>query len=103
MLGELTHDLCFGVASLLAGRFAEEHAALKRGAHAEDPLRRLSAREREVLKLVAEGASSKQIASRLGIVPASVDTYRSRLMFKLDVKGVAGLVRFAIRHSVVEP
>jgi hypothetical protein len=47
LLGELTDDLCFGVASLLAGRFAEEHAALKRGAHAEDPLRRLSARERK--------------------------------------------------------
>lgn len=61
----------------------------------------LSAREREVLELVAEGLSSKEIAARLGIAPGSVSTYRGRLMHKLNVNGMTGLVRFAIRHGLV--
>ncbi|TMH68124.1 MAG: PAS domain S-box protein [Betaproteobacteria bacterium] len=65
-----------------------------------DLLERLSRREREVLKLVIDGRTSKDIAARLGISAASVDTYRSRIMFKLDIKDVPGLVRFAIRHGI---
>src|SRR6266478_5790403 len=62
------------------------------------PLERLSRREREVLELVIAGRTSKQIAARLGIAAASVDTYRSRL--KLRIKDLPGLVRFAIRHGI---
>jgi PAS domain S-box-containing protein len=65
-----------------------------------DPLERLSRREREVLELVITGRTSKQIAARLGITAASVDTYRSRLMLKLSIKDLPGLVRFAIRHGI---
>ena len=66
----------------------------------EDPLERLSARELEVLKLVVEGNTSVQMAVQLGLSPKSVDTYRSRLMTKLDIDGLAALVKFAIRRGL---
>ena len=66
----------------------------------EDPLARLSAREREILQLIAEGKTSAQIAQALHLSPKSVETYRSRLMRKLGIGDVAGLVRFAIQHGL---
>jgi DNA-binding NarL/FixJ family response regulator len=65
------------------------------------PLEALSPREREILQLVAEGKTSQQIAERLSISPKTVDTYRSRLMQKIRVDDLAGLVRFAIQHGVI--
>jgi PAS domain S-box-containing protein len=65
-----------------------------------DPLAPLSRREREVLTGVIAGRTSKQIAAGLGIAPASVDTYRSRIMRKLGVRDLPGLVRFAIRRGI---
>lgn len=73
--------------------------ALEASEH-EDPLRRLSAREMEVLKLVVEGNTSLEVATRLGISPKSIDTYRSRLMTKLGVEHLPGLVKFAIRRGL---
>lgn len=67
---------------------------------AEDPLERLSAREIEVLKLVVEGNTSLQMATLLGLSPKSIDTYRSRLMSKLDVDHLPALVKFAIRRGL---
>jgi len=66
----------------------------------EDPLERLSAREMEVLKLVVEGNTSLQVATQLGLSPKSIDTYRSRLMSKLDLDGLPALVKFAIRRGL---
>ena len=66
----------------------------------EDPLERLSAREMEVLKLVVEGNTSLEVATRLGLSPKSIDTYRSRLMTKLDVEHLPALVKFAIRRGL---
>ena len=65
------------------------------------PLKRLSAREIQVLKMVAEGRTSKEIARALGVLPSSIDTYRSRLMAKLEVKDVPALVRLAIRAGLI--
>ena len=65
------------------------------------PLEQLSSREREILQLVAEGKTSQEIGERLSISPKTVDTYRSRLMHKIGVEDVAGLVRFAIQHGVI--
>ena len=62
----------------------------------------LTAREREVLKLIAEGLSSKEIASDFGISLKTIDSHRSNLMEKLDIHKVSGLVRFAIRVGLVE-
>ena len=63
----------------------------------------LTDREREVLQLIAEGLSSKEIASVLGVSLKTVDSHRSNLMEKLDIHKVSGLVRFAIRTGLVEP
>ena len=65
-----------------------------------DPLAVLSSRERAVLKMVVAGSTSKTIAAKLAISPASVDTYRSRIMLKLDIEDLPALVRFAIRHGI---
>lgn len=69
-------------------------------ASAPSPLKRLSSREREILQLVAEGKSSAEIAETLYLSPKTVETYRSRLMRKLGVSDLPGLVKFAIRHGV---
>lgn len=61
----------------------------------------LSLRERQVLKLIAEGHSSKEIASLLAISSKTADSHRTRLMAKLGVHEVAGLVRYAIRQGIV--
>jgi len=62
----------------------------------------LTDREREVLQLIAEGMSSKEIAPVLGVSLKTVDSHRSNLMDKLDIHKVSGLVRFAIRMGLVE-
>ncbi|MHB8069375.1 MAG: response regulator [Desulfobaccales bacterium] len=67
---------------------------------AVSPLARLSPREREVLQLVAEGKSSAEIARILPLSPKTVDTYRSRLMGKLGVKDLQGLIKFVIQHGL---
>ena len=63
----------------------------------------LTDREREVLQLIAEGLSSKEIAGMLGVSLKTVDSHRSNLMEKLDIHKVSALVRFAIRTGLVEP
>lgn len=66
----------------------------------EDPLDRLSSRERQVLQLLAEGHSVAEIAATLSLSPKTVETYRARMMEKLGIYELAGLVRFAIRQGV---
>lgn len=61
----------------------------------------LTPREREVLQLIAEGNSSKVIASKLLITTKTAEAHRSNLMKKLGVHGVAGLTRYAISHGLV--
>ena len=62
----------------------------------------LSPRERQVLKFVVEGRTSKEIAAIVGVKPSSIDTYRSRVMVKLQVNDVPSLVRLAIRHGLIK-
>lgn len=66
----------------------------------DDPLERLSSRERQVLQLLAEGHSVADIAARLSLSPKTVETYRARMMEKLGIYELAGLVRFAIQQGV---
>jgi DNA-binding NarL/FixJ family response regulator len=68
-----------------------------------DPLAQLSVREREVLQLVVEGKSSAEIATLLFLSTHTVKTYRSRLMQKLHLNDVPGLVKFAIQHGLTSP
>jgi len=66
-----------------------------------DLLARLSAREREVLQLLAEGRTGAEIATRLALSQKTVETYRARLVEKLGIRDVAGLVKFAIQRGIV--
>ena len=63
----------------------------------------LTPRERQVLQLVAEGKTSKEIAMLLGLTVKTAESYRTRLMEKLDIHETAGLVRYAIRHGLIQP
>ena len=69
---------------------------------ASKPWARLTTREREVLQLLAEGKSNKEVASFLRISPKTVETHRARIMSKLDVHSVGGLVRYAIRNRLLD-
>jgi DNA-binding NarL/FixJ family response regulator len=71
------------------------------GDGADDLLAKLSQREREVLQLLAEGHTGAQIAERLSLSQKTVETYRARLVEKLGIRDVAGLVRFAIQRGIV--
>jgi len=75
----------------------DEHA----GDEKDDLLGRLSAREREVLQLLAEGHTGAAIAKRLQLSQKTVETYRARMVEKLGIRDVAGLVRFAIQKGLV--
>jgi RNA polymerase sigma factor (sigma-70 family) len=63
----------------------------------------LSPREREVLILVVEGRTSREIARVVGVKPSTIDTYRSRIMAKLRIEDLPSLVRFAVRHGLIKP
>jgi DNA-binding NarL/FixJ family response regulator len=67
------------------------------------PLATLSGREREVLQLVGEGLSTKEIADTMGISTRTVEAHRANVMQKLGIHKVAGLVRFAIREGLIAP
>ncbi|MEN9398144.1 MAG: hypothetical protein RLZ81_2674 [Pseudomonadota bacterium] len=69
----------------------------------DDPLSGLSPRERQIIVMVVRGQSSAQIGESLHLSPKTVGTYRSRLMSKLGVHDVAGLVRLAIRYKLIDP
>ena len=67
----------------------------------ENPV--LTPREREIVQLVAEGRSTKELADRLGISPKTAETHRTNLMRKLNLHSVSEVVRYAIRNKFVEP
>ncbi|MBH0200659.1 MAG: response regulator transcription factor [Nitrospira sp.] len=67
------------------------------------PLAKLSMRQREILQLVAEGQTTKDIAQRLNLSVKTVETHRSQLMERLDIHDVPGLVRFAMRVGMIQP
>lgn len=72
------------------------------GGRADDELATLSAREREVLRLIAEGKSNKEVAQALDIAVSTVESHRKHLMEKLDLHNTADMVRFAVRKGVVQ-
>ncbi len=64
---------------------------------------RITARERQILQLVAEGKTTKEIAGLLDVSAKTVESHRTRIMKKLDIHDTAGLVRYAIRKGLVQP
>lgn len=84
----------------ISDRMIDDYICQRQAAQAKSPLAHLSPREREVLQLVAEGKSSAEIADILSLSLKTVETYRSRLMHKLSISDLPGLVRFAIQHGL---
>lgn len=85
--------------------YSEEIAAValqaEHGTGPDDPLDRLSKRERQIMELVVRGRSSVAIGEQLHLSSATVDTYRSRLMRKLETPDLAALIRLAIRLDLL--
>ena len=71
--------------------------------HQSDEKDRLSDREREIVQLLAEGKSNKEVASILGISVKTAETHRAAVMRKLGFKSFSDLVRYAIRNKMIEP
>jgi len=67
-----------------------------------DPIDLLSSREREVLQLIAEGKTNKEVATRLNLSVYTVDSHRGKIMEKLNLHSAGELVRFAMKHGLVD-
>lgn len=103
--GSASSEVLQAVAAVAAGgRFLSPQAAefaasaLTEGGGQEEAL---SPRERQILLMVAQGATSSAIGEALHLSPKSVDTYRSRLMKKLGLNDIAGLVKWALREGLI--
>ncbi len=75
---------------------------LRQSDASSDPLERLSDRQRDVLKLLAEGNSTKAIAEIMSVSPKTVETHRGAIMERLGIRDVPGLVKFAVAHGLVD-
>ena len=71
--------------------------------HAAQTSKRLTAREREIVQLLAEGRSNKEVADALGISVRTAETHRASVLRKLSLDSLASLVRYAIRNKIIEP
>ena len=85
----------------VAKEIVQQLRAPKRGS--TEPFSVLSAREREVLHLIADGLSAKEIAVELEISAKTVEAHRTSLMRKLGARKATELVRYALRHGLIEP
>jgi len=98
-------DLVAAIRAVHAGGelYSPEVRALATGREADAPGGVLTPREREVLKLVAEGYASVEIAAALGLSPKTIESHRAHIMAKVGAENVVGLVRHAIRIGLVGP
>src|SRR5205814_10352079 len=74
---------------------------LQQIAHQKSPLEKLTDRQREILQLIAEGQTTKAIALILKVSPKTVEYHRAKLMERLNIYDIPGLVRFALRSGLV--
>ncbi len=105
------HDLIQAVRVVAAGKayfspavskiLADDYVRQVRQQGAEDPYDLLTARERELLQLIAELKPTKEIAAILGISPHTVDTHRGNLMQKLNIHSVPEAILYAVRKGVI--
>ena len=85
------------IEEIVLERYLEEHPE-----DDTNPLERLTSREKKILKLLAEGKSSLQIGEILHLSTKRAETYRGRLMQKLKIRDLPGLVRFALQHGLID-
>ncbi len=88
--------LCSEISEVVVGDYIQKCEARE----TDDPLSRLSSREREILQLLVEGKSNSRIAELLFLSPKTIETYRSHLMQKLGISDLPSLVKFAIQHGI---
>jgi DNA-binding NarL/FixJ family response regulator len=106
---DIGQNLVHAVESVLRHKpFYTEHVAnaLKEGKLATTSRRAsgpLSPRERQIVQMVAEGSSTKDIARALDLSPRTVDAHRANVLRKLNLPSVADLVRYAMRNNIIEP
>jgi DNA-binding NarL/FixJ family response regulator len=86
-------------ADILLDRFSMQNLVPDPEAHLRN---RLTSREREIVQLLAEGKSSKEVAAALGISIKTVDTHRANIMKKLDMHSVSEVVRYAVKNQIIE-
>ncbi len=89
------------LSSKISGTILADVLAQRADADQGSPFERLSAREKQVLKLIAEGRTNNAIAQIMAISVKTVEKHRSSLMAKLDVHEMAGLVRIALKHGLI--
>ena len=82
--------------------FADLIARSENHTNRPEPGQRLTGREREIVQLVAEGQSNKEVADKLGISVRTAETHRAHILRKLNLDSIAGLVRYAIRNKMIE-
>ena len=105
--GSASNELLDALAALRRGRryvtpSLEPHTAPRKAGARPASTDLLTAREREVLQLLAEGNSYAQIGERLGISPKTAETHRTHIATKLGIRDLAGLVKYAIRKRLVQ-
>ncbi len=106
---DVGRDLIAAVESVRRHKFSLSPQIARRSSIEPDrnghglPLVRLTAREREIIQLLAEGHVNKEIATRLNISVKTAETHRTNIMRKIDVHSLPDLTRFAIRNHLVEP
>jgi DNA-binding NarL/FixJ family response regulator len=89
-----------GAAQILIDEFRNQGSATKSSVLTR---KALSAREREIVQLLAEGKSSKEVAVTLGISVKTAETHRANIMRKLEMHSVSELVRYAVKYNMIEP
>jgi DNA-binding NarL/FixJ family response regulator len=95
------HADCRYMSRKIADEVIEDYVRLRKDSDQEHPMSRLSSREREVLKLIVEGRTRAEIADALSLSRKTVDTYRGRIMRKLEVDGIPGLVKLALQQGII--
>jgi len=98
-LAEAVHAVARG--ELYLGPHIPKSALQRIGRSDGDPYEKLTTRERQVLQLIAEGKTNRQIAEELSVAVKTVDTHRSRLMRKLNIHDQTTLVKYALRKGIV--
>jgi DNA-binding NarL/FixJ family response regulator len=105
------HDLIQAVRVVAAGKayfspavskiLADDYVRQVRQQGAEDPYDLLTARERELLQLIAELKPTKEIAALLGLSPHTIDTHRGNLMQKLNIHSIPEIILYAVRKGII--
>lgn len=87
----------------IAQALLEDYVRLMRERRVQDSYELLTEREREVLQLLAEGKSNKEVATVLNVSPYTVETHRTNLMQKLGLHNTAEIVLYAVRKAIITP